>query len=167
MKAVFKKLSLLVVTLVLVLSVSVGLTMAYFSDYTPAKGGELLVLGGQTEIEEHVTDNSKEVTIHNTGETTVLIRVGIFGPDKMDVQYDESAWEKDGNFYYYKKALKPGEATSEQLKALVENIPVDYTGSEFDIVVVQECVQLAFDDNGKVIVPESWTYKADISEEEV
>ena len=118
MKAVFKKLSLLVVTLVLVLSVSVGLTMAYFSDYTPAKGGELLVLGGQTEIEEHVTDNSKDVTIHNTGETTVLIRVGIFGPDKMDVQYDESAWEKDGTFYYYKKALKPGEATSEQLKAL-------------------------------------------------
>ena len=53
------KVYLLVVALVLVLSMTVGLTMAYFSDYTPAKGGKTVALGGQTTVKETQNEDNK------------------------------------------------------------------------------------------------------------
>lgn len=159
MKTVTRKTILLVITLVLVLSVSVGLTLAYFSDYEQAQGEKVLNLGAQTEIDEDVTDNSKAVVIRNTGDTVVLVRVGIYGPDGMKIDpLDESLWKKgtDG-FYYYATALNPGDATKEKaLVATVKDIPLDKAGPEFDIVVVHETVQLAYDKDGNAIVPEGW-----------
>ena len=159
MKRLFNKSFMLIVAVMLVFSLSVGLTFAYFSDYKVAEGEKVLTLGGQTEIEEEVTDNSKSVQIANTGKTTVITRVGIYGPNGMEITADESLWHKDGDFYYYTSPLKPGDKTQAgTLVAKVDKIPKDATGTEFDIIVVHETVQVSYDEDGNINKPEGWTY---------
>ena len=50
MKAVKRRTVLLVVAIALVLSMTVGLAMAYFSDSTEVEGGLTVTLGGETKI---------------------------------------------------------------------------------------------------------------------
>lgn len=167
MKRLFNKSFMLIVAVMLVFSLSVGLTFAYFSDYKVAEGEQVLTLGGQTEIEEEVTDNSKSVQIANTGITTVITRVAIYGPKGMEITVDESLWHKDGDFYYYTSPLKPGDKTKAgTLVAKVDNIPKDATGTEFDIIVVHESQQATYDEDNKIIAPKGWTYAPEAGEGE-
>ena len=85
MKTVNKK-SLLVIAITLVLSLSVGLTMAYFSDYNAARGGRGIALGGKTELHDDYDASKKTVVIQNTGETDVIVRVAVYAPVLSDGQ---------------------------------------------------------------------------------
>ena len=158
MKTVNKKLSLLVIAMVLVLSLTVGLTLAYFSDYTEAKGGAKLALGNKTEITEDVTKDSKTVYVTNTGETNVVVRVMIVGPTGMKVTA-EGKWEPHGDYYYYNEILKPGDTTKGTLFANTKDYPVGIDlGDEYQIVVVHESAQPTYDGNNNVEKPEGWDY---------
>jgi predicted ribosomally synthesized peptide with SipW-like signal peptide len=150
MKTVKKKSILLVVAMMLVLSLTVGLTLAYFSDYEAAKGGASIALGGQTEIEENVTDKEKVVQINNIGETNVVVRVAIYMPEALEkvensITFENASdWVKDGGFYYYTKVLEPKKSTS--TITAKTTVPDDVQlGDSFDVVVVHESDQALYD----------------------
>lgn len=150
---------------VLCLSVSVGATLAYFSDYEEASGGATLNLGGGTELTEGSDHANKHIVIENVGDANMIVRLAIFGADQyMTISHengDESAWEKVGDFYYYKKVLRPGEKTP-QIDA---NLKVEWQGEEpdynFEVTVVHESALAVY--NGKTLAtPSGWDDISDI-----
>ena len=158
MKTVKKNIFLLVIAMVLVLSLTVGLTLAYFSDYTEAKGGAKLALGNTTEIKEDVTKDSKTVYVTNTGETNVVVRVMIVGPTGLKVTAS-GKWEQHGDYYYYKEILQPDKTTEGTLVADTKDYPVGADlGDDYQIVVVHESAQPTYDGSNKVKTPEGWDY---------
>ena len=109
MKAFNKKSILAVIAAALVLSLSMGLTFAYFSDYEAAKGGATLTLGSQTHIDEEVTDKGKTIVISNTGDTDVVVRVGVYGPSTMSVEdVSGTNWAYDAGTGFWYVRTDPG-----------------------------------------------------------
>ncbi len=169
MKTVMKRKILLVIAAVLVLSLSVGFASAYFSDHEAAQGAAKVQLGGETEIEENWDKGIKDVSIKNTGETEMVVRVIFYGPDsdnaKMTVHVAKNGnWVQHGNYYYYKAVLQPGDQTPyEQLTAEVvfkEGTEADL-GENYDIVVMQEAAQATYefvDGKNKVAIPDGWDW---------
>jgi predicted ribosomally synthesized peptide with SipW-like signal peptide len=169
MKKIKKKI-LVIFALVLCLSVTVGVSMAYFSDYEDASGGATLNLGGKTELEEGNDHSKKDIKIKNTGETNMIVRVAILGEGVQyfkegNPSYDTDDWAvaKDSQgvtWYYYKKVLKPKQETS----VINAEMKFDWKGEEpdysFEITVVHESAQAVY--NGeKLATPDGWD---DISE---
>ena len=151
MKAVKRRTILLVVAIALVLSMTVGLTLAYFSDSTAAKGGKAVTLGGQTKIEEQQNDDNKVIWIKNTGETDVIVRVAAYGP--TEITYSGDGWTAGGDgYYYYDRVLQAGE-TSDPLTAKWD-VPADL-GDDYNVVVVHESDQVVYDASGRVIAPKA------------
>jgi len=144
---------LIIIAMALVLSLSVGMTFAYFSDHTAAKGEAIVNLTGKTEIVEKVKDDKKTIVIKNIGNTDVLVRVAVYGPSAMTVT-PESGWtEKKGDFYYYESILQVGKSTSsitayiEGPEGIVEN---------FDVVVINECIPVTYNEDNTVFIPSDW-----------
>ena len=161
MKKISKKTILLVLSVVLILSVSFGTTLAYFSDYKEAKGEAPLALKGSTDITEKIVDNNKNITIKNTGDTVVVVRVGVFGPDGMEVSGDN--WTPYNGFYYYDLALKPGE-TADTLVASIEGTEEDL-GEDLEIIVVHESETAKYV-NGTLAPQSQWFVKTESGEGE-
>jgi predicted ribosomally synthesized peptide with SipW-like signal peptide len=157
MKAFNKKSILTVIAAALVLSLSMGLTFAYFSDFEAAKGGAQLTLGSQTHIDEEVSDKGKTIVIQNTGTTDVVVRVGVYGPSTMSVtDVSGDKWEYDNGFWYYTEVIKvDGESTRLVAEIKAPKGQID----NFDVVVVQECAQVVYDEDGNIKVPEGWANK--------
>ena len=151
MKAAKKRMILLVVALVLVLSMTVGLTMAYFSDSTEAEGGIPVTLGGQTTIIEKQSDDNKVIQIKNTGETDVVVRVAVYGP--TEISYSGSGWTDGGDGYYYYDSILPAGETSSKLTAKWD-VPEDL-GDDYAVVVIQESDQAVYDASGSIVKPKA------------
>lgn len=150
-----KKAILLAISFALVLSLSVGTAFAYFSDYATAKGGAAITLGGKTDIKETVVDKTKTISIENTGETDVVVRVKIFGDAKIDPGAGWHKAESDG-FWYYDKVLKttePDKATTNIVATVVA--PAGQVDN-YDVVVVHESAQVTYGTDGKIKVPTGW-----------
>ncbi len=152
--------TMMIFALVLSLSVTIGGSLAYFSDHESASGGATLNLGGKTEMKEGEKANEKDIVITNTGKTNMLVRVGIYGPDEMAAVEAGGEWlynENDG-MYYYMNVLEPGADTS--ASKLKSSMKFEWEGDEpeyeFEVTVVHESAQLLFDNNGKVIIPDKW-----------
>lgn len=163
MKTVMKRKILLVIAAVLVLSLSVGFASAYFSDHETANGFATIKLGGQSEIIEDWPDGDKSVSIKNIGETEIVVRVAIYGPDDMDISATGN-WVPYKGYYYYNGVLQPGESTP--VKTLIASVKdiTDDLGDNFDIVVMQECKQAPYGKDGKLLPMSEW-FKAAESEE--
>ena len=153
MKKINRRIVLLVMSLVLVISVAIGATMAYFSAYDAHKGEAALALKGGTEIEEETGENQKIVTIHNTGETVVVVRVAVYGPEPMDKGGE--GWTKktvDGTeYWYYDKEILPGG----QSTPLTAKYTGSVTDAEMEIIVVHESETAQFE-NGKLVSQDKW-----------
>ena len=157
MKKANKRFLLAICAVTLSLCVTVGVAFAYFTDYEMARGTAVVKLSGQTVINEEFEDLDKVISVLNNGEGDVIVRVGIYGPDKMKYKFDSGDWyhsETDG-FWYYKHVLHAGSSTS-PLKVLVKGIPVGEATAEMDITVVHESLPLAAGDDGYYIVPDGW-----------
>jgi len=133
---------------------------AYFSDYETALGEVTLNLSGQTRIDEEVNEGEKTISITNTGDATVVVRLAVYGPGKMTVEFDDADWEKNGDYYYYKKVLAPNETTSSAVTATMEltDEEKEMIGDSFDIVVVHESATAVYEfdeakQKNKVMVP--------------
>ena len=166
-KHLTKKSILAAAALVLCLSVSIGSAMAYFTDYEDARGGAVLHLGGETEIDEGSDTRNKHIVIRNTGETNMMVRVAIFGNENekyMSVTPAADWITGNDGFYYYGSTLKPAEQTS-VIDAVLktewqkgEDHP-DLDGME--ITVVHESAQAVFDNTSqKLIIPAGWDQAA-------
>ncbi len=147
------KVYLLVVAFVLVLSMTVGLTMAYFSDHTEAKGVKQIALGGQTRINEQQRDNEKLITIENFGDTDVVVRVAVYGPTeiKYELPSDWTRITKEGRDYVYYTKVLPAKTRTSQIRAYWD-VPADI-GDDFNVVVIQESDQAVYYANGTVVTP--------------
>ena len=154
MKKINKKI-LLVISVMLVLTLSVGLTLAYFSDYTPAKGGKTIALNGKTEIhEEQPRDDMKVVTIENTGDTPVMVRVAVYAPADSATG-GGTDWEKgDDGYYYYMKVI-PAHAGDDSFSSALTvtwTVPKDL-GDDYSVVVAQESEMVVYGENGNIVDP--------------
>ena len=134
------------------------------TDYEVVRGTAVVNLSGQTVIQEKFKDEQKIATIVNEGDGDVLVRVGIYGPDEMDYEFDADDWtrEEDG-FWYYKHVL-PGTGTeaarsTSPITVLIDDIPQDVELTDMDIIVVHESIPLAVGSDGYYIVPADWKYK--------
>ena len=148
MKTVRKNKILLTVAIALVLTLTIGLTMSYFSDHTQAAGGLKVTLGGETTIHEEKFDDHKDITIENTGDTDVVVRVAVYGPGA--ITYSGSAdWTVSGDYAYYNKVLPAGQTTS----SITATWVVTDTDDDYDVVVIHESAQAVFNEDGSVQVP--------------
>ncbi len=157
---------LLIFALALCLSVAVGASLAYFSDYEEASGGATLSLGGQTELYEGTDSSQKDISIKNTGDTDMIVRVIISSIENMkeEPSYNKNDWLLKDGFYYYKKVLKPGESTSEIVAKMEFSWGPTSDPKEpeysFDVVVAHEGAQAVY--NGKALArpDETWDKEA-------
>ena len=156
------KLLIMALSLVLCMSVSIGLALAYFTDYENARGGAILNLSGQTHITEKVDETGKTVSIQNVDEADMVVRVMIIADaahlGEVTLGSGWSGPDADG-WYYYNKVLKGskdgnGDSTSD----LVAKVTVgeDEEVTDFDVVVVHEAERVVYDGN-KVAVPSGWS----------
>ena len=156
---------LIVFALILCLSISVGASLAYFSDYEEASGGATLKLGGKTELTEGDDHSQKDIVITNTGETNMIVRVAIMGEGvnyftEGNPSYSKDDWttKTDSNgvtWYYYKKVLEPGKSTSDIKAKMAFNWKGEEPNYSFEITVVHESAQAVF--NGRTLAtPNGW-----------
>lgn len=146
-------------------SVSIHSTMAYFTTYVTAKGGHPITLGNMTKIEEKVEDMTKHITISNTGKSDCYVRVKVFCGNRFTINFaaekdeqNEVYWKQEGNdgYWYYRDVLSAGEKTKVLLAKI--DTPKDLKES-FDVIVIQECTPVLYDENGKPYA--DWSKKAD------
>ena len=176
MKRIFEKCShkkqlfLALSALVLCLSISIGVTMAYFTDWSSASGtGAVADLKPQTELKEELDGINKKIQVENTGETEVFVRVKVFYPDlnlqrkdgKVEIKgvsadgTDSDLWvyNEETGFWDYTKVLKSGEATDElQVNVTIKRVT---NSRDFQIIVVHENSPAIYDQEGNA-VPREW-----------
>lgn len=139
---------------VLLLTISVGGTLAYLvtstqpvvNVFTPANEG--------TTIDEQFNDNVKSrVQIKNTGNIPVFVRVKvvanwyigneIVAPWTDDINYNTASWTENGGYYYYKTDVAAG-ASTENLFASAytysaTDVPVE--GAHLEMTIIHQSIQ--------------------------
>jgi hypothetical protein len=157
-----KKVTLLAAAaLVLVLGVSVGTAMAYFTTYATAKGGVPVTLGAQTTIHEEYENWTKTVSMENTGEVPVFVRAKVIAGSQIAIAVEGTGWsEGSDGYWYYSEALPVGGTTANLVAFIAKD--EDLTSS-FNVVVVQECTPVMYDANGNAVTAENadWSMKAE------
>ena len=122
-----------------------------------ASHGAVVKLSGQTEVDEEFDGNNKEVTIKNTGDTDMVVRLKVFGDENhmtMNSTGNTDWLEGTDGFWYYKKVLPAGaEASMFKVEVNGEIDPGDPI--DFEITVVHESQRVTYDGD-KVAVPEGW-----------
>lgn len=138
-------------------SMTIRSAMAYFTTYASTQGGYELSLDPKTEIEENVEAMTKHIVIKNTGSSDCYVRVKVFCGSQFSIEYtdDSGKWSKgDGDYWYYSDIVPAGEETSELLVKIV--VPEEYK-EDFDVVVIQECAPVIYDEDGNPTV--DWNLK--------
>ena len=160
---------IIIAVLVLAVVAPVSIAGAYFSDYETCFGTAQINLRGQTEIEEHADDAKKVISIVNTGDSDVIVRVAVFGPDQLIYEFENSdEWYKPAgsDFYYYTKILEANEEHNNATGTItvkLDNIKEDAAMPEFDITVIHECAPVILED-GIVKAPDGWAGMPEIKE---
>ncbi len=141
-----KKYLVVAASLLLLGAVAVKPAMAYFTDTHSAVGQAGF---GHYEItpDEKVSGTTKTITVKNTGDYPVFVRVKLFAGSTHGLNFKESAsanWSLGSRdeFYYFSKSIEPGESTGELV------VDIDANGEsqdEFNVIVVSEACKLSAD----------------------
>ena len=158
------KIVILTAALLLCLTVGIGMSAAYFTDYESARGGAVIDLGGQTELTEEVKDGNKIVSIQNTGDTDMIVRVMIYGDKGRISSIAADGWiEGSDGAYYYGKVLPSGEST----RTLTVNVRTGSSDTDdFEIIVVHEGSRAVYAGDGQpaeeqtLAAPDGWDSEA-------
>ena len=157
--------SLIALLAVLVLLVStVGITVAYFSDRDATAGALTISLTPDTTIHEGTSDEQKDVTIENTGDTDVVVRVQLFGPEGMVVTPGDGWVQSTDGWYYYNEVLAAGGETKTAINAKIEFTGTDEEiarqkaelGDNYQITVIHEASVATYAGDA-VDTPDGWT----------
>lgn len=133
-----KKIIIIAASLLLLGAVGVKPAMAYFTATHESSG---VVNFGHMEITPHekIDGFTKSITIENTGEQPVYVRVQFFAGSthKLTTTLTSSSkWSKnEDGFYYYSQQLAAGK-TTETLAVKVD--PEGETADYFNVIVVSE-----------------------------
>lgn len=141
---------LAVLAVVAVLGISVKDSLAYFTTYARAQGGMDLTLGNRTEIEEEY-DGQKHIQVSNSGSADCYVRVRVFAGSLVDLAYDGgSKWiSGDDGYYYYSDVVPSGGMTEELLVSIHASGTLKDLGTDFDVIVIQECAPVMYDADGE------------------
>lgn len=153
--------------LILLAGSAAGRAMAYFTTYVTSEGGKVLELGfPTTEVEEEVSAGEKRITINNTGDYDCYVRVKAFKGDQYDLTWTAgSKWQKLGEYYYWTEILQAkGSTDSKALVVKISSKETETAADSFNVIVVQECTPVPYDDNGNVIAWDKvdWNRTADV-----
>lgn len=135
----------------LLASLSVGTTLAYYTDATNAVGIlPYSVSPSTTDIHENSDGAHKIVSIENTGNSPVLVRMKVLFAESnaaVSIGSDpDKNWvvDDDGWIYYTNPLWGYGDMTSE-LKILVEPKTSQGSLADFNVTVIQQCADLEWD----------------------
>ena len=147
-----------VLAAVLILSLSVGSALAYFTTFTTVDGNAPFKAGNITRIDESYEGNVKSVWITNlsSSKESVFIRARVFSAVPVSVSGTEK-WSQHGEYWYFSDAVPPGGVTD------VLNVtinfksgfdPEDYVGEKISVIVVYEAIFAPqFDEDGNELAP--------------
>jgi len=140
---------LAVLAVIVVLGVSVKESLAYFTTYARAQGGMDLTLGNKTEIDE-AYDGQKHIRVRNEGSADCYVRVKVFAGSLVGLEYSGSSkWTPGADGYYYYSDIVPsGSMTEELLVKISASEEIKELGTDFDVIVVQECAPVMYDEDG-------------------
>ena len=147
---------------VLILSLSIGSAMAYFSDTDNTDGKQTITFGAETTITEKVDGLKKTITISNSENSKVAVFVRVRAFSTHTINGEGSGWTKRGDYWYYNTPLEPGpDPTTRETSDLIVSIerkpvPVDEDDS-FNVIVVYEAVPAMYKEDG---TPQPSTYDA-------
>ncbi len=146
---------------VLVLSSSIGIALAYFTTYATARGGYVIHLGNQTELREDYENGQKTLQIKNTAEAgtrPVFVRAkALAGTDVTLTYADENHWYDGGDgYHYYTEAVYGQETTGQEVITITFPKQKDDTGKDIEpkdgtvvnVTVIYECVPAVFTAEG-------------------
>lgn len=143
------KLCLVVAAAIMVIGISsIKPAMAYFTDSVATEGMIELKLGDSIpKIDEQVENMTKKVTITNTGDYDIFVRVKAIAPESCVITFTgQEGWSKgDDGYYYYANPLAPKEVTASQLILGINN---NLSGN-FNVIIVQEATKVLYDKDGK------------------
>ena len=154
-----KKLTVLVALLLLV-TVSVGGTLAWLATQTAPVTNTFTPSHVTTAVDEDTTTTpgtKSDVKIENTGDTSAYIRatyvvnwvdgdgnvyaeVPVQGEDKdYTISLNTTDWTEHGGYYYYKEAISPGSSTDALITECKElQYPEGYT---LQVTIIAEGIQ--------------------------
>ncbi len=173
-----KHLFLAVLAIVLVLSMSIGATMAYFTTYARANGGYVIHLGYWTVINEDVEGNIKKIQISNVADPDtddglypIFVRAQMYAGNDVVATFQGTSppgssprWVPDPDgYYYYTAALYTGD-TSEELDFAVTpaaNAGVR-PGDPIDVLITFQSVPAVFTTGGDPDIAKAWSNQAEI-----
>ena len=92
---------------VLILSLSIGSAMAYFSDTDNTDGKQTITFGAETTITEDPADAQKTITIFNKPDSKVAVFVRVRAFSTHSLSYKGSGWTQSGDYWYYNTPLEP------------------------------------------------------------
>ncbi|WP_051195048.1 hypothetical protein [Pseudobutyrivibrio ruminis] len=170
----YKKYLLVAAAAVLVATASIKPAMAYFTDYQVATGYRTIKLGDSelTPPEDSVSDMVKTVSITNTGDYDVFVRVKAIAPEGVGVKLNKdssSNWVLVGDYYYYLSSkdsndvendglvLPVGKSTEPLKLDIVEPTDKNLKGHNFNVVIVQEATKVLYHQNGQTFA--DWKLK--------
>ena len=149
------KLFLMLLAVIMILCVSIGPALAYFTAYTTAKGSATMALVPKTDITEPTANSGKkELVISNTGNAPCFVRVKAFASNGVTLSAEASgSWSSSGtDCWTYGPVLMPGAETS-KLVITLGNLPENpEIGDNFNVAVVYEATPALWND-------ESGTYE--------
>ena len=155
-----KKIGILIAVLAaLVLSASIGTTMAYFTTYTRAVGGQKLHLGYSTTVTESFSEKAKHVVVSNdeTSASAVFVRVKGFSAQALTYNSNQdphwAATAPEGSitngegYWYYLLPVDPGKSTSQI------DISITFPGTpkeddSFNMIVIYESTPVKYKEDG-------------------
>ena len=150
------RLLLTVLAGVLILSVTIGTALAYFTDWTEADGAEVVHAGHTGEITETFDSWIKHVTVKNTSpDVTVFIRAKVF--TTYTVECYGTNWTTVGKneYTYYANPVGPGETAGDILNVKITPPTNPEDGDSFNVIVVYEAVPARYHEDGTAYA--DWT----------
>mgnify|MGYP000165704535 FL=1 len=146
-----KSLCLAAAALALTAGLSVDSAMAYFTTYTTAAGDVTISLGSTVTIpEEKVSDWTKHIVIKNTGDYECYVRVKVFAGEKyqdgLHYQKGDKWTGGENRDYCYYSDIVPAGGETEELQVKIDSKDSE---EEFNVIVVQECTPVLYDNEGK------------------
>lgn len=157
-----KTICLSLVAMALIITMSAGTALAYFTSNKEATGEQTLSLGfAYAKIIEEVNPQNgwKKITLRNAGEVDCYVRMKAFAASEL--KYSDSStkpqttettiagWELEDSYYKYvggsdEGILKPGEETS----PIYVHFDIPSGGDSYNVIIIQECTPVLYDSNG-------------------
>ena len=165
---------LFLLSLVLVLSMSVGAAYAYFTDSVNAKGGYVLRIGYTPQITEELEGDKVVCLTSENGAPTVFVRARAYTGSQyqeyLTYSSEDGSWE-DGSdgYWYYIKPLEGGSSTSKLRVHVSTNVfPAGaQPDEEVNIIVVYESTPAVFKGNGDPDFATAWAnYSAPVQQQQ-